>query len=196
MSASPIGDDAPQPLRQMPTLRITATRWIRVAFDGGPEVLAKTADVEGRRVATRVIVIGNNGLDSTALKSVHLGWLERTINTEPIRGMLALGDVMAEQRDDLAAAIDHHLKDPGQPPETRERQKLTRPDRSDPAAFYRLVADAYNEVTQTTPNVALTLAAEAGVPVATAQRWIWESRRRGFLTPTRRACPARTTTGD
>jgi hypothetical protein len=61
------------------------------------------------------------------------------------------------------------------------RKPLTRPDGTDPDAFYRQVADAYRDVLQTTNKVAVVLAKEADVPVGTVHRWILEARRRGFL---------------
>lgn len=58
-----------------------------------------------------------------------------------------------------------------------------RPDGSDPDGFSRQVAAAYERLVLTShrPNVAL--AEEAGVPVATARRWVLEARRRGHLPP-------------
>lgn len=66
------------------------------------------------------------------------------------------------------------------------RRQLTRPDGTDPDAFYELVAQAYREALTTTSAPALAMAEEAGVPVGTAHRWIREARRRSFLPPARR----------
>jgi DICT domain-containing protein len=63
----------------------------------------------------------------------------------------------------------------------KAREPLTRPDGSNPGAFYRQVAEAYRDVVQDHRNVAVVLAKEADVPVGTVHRWIMEARRRGFL---------------
>jgi hypothetical protein len=63
---------------------------------------------------------------------------------------------------------------------------LSRPNGSDPDAFYREVAEAYRDVVQDHRNVAVVLAEEANVPVGTVHRWIMEARRRGFLPPARK----------
>jgi hypothetical protein len=63
----------------------------------------------------------------------------------------------------------------------KHRKPLTRPDGTNPDAFYQQVADAYREVLQTTNKVAVVLAKEADVPPGTVHRWILEARRRGFL---------------
>jgi hypothetical protein len=65
--------------------------------------------------------------------------------------------------------------------ETPDRPRLTRPDRTPPDEFYPRVAAAYVEYAPQTRAPAKKIAAEAGVPVTTAHRWIREARRRGFL---------------
>jgi len=64
--------------------------------------------------------------------------------------------------------------------------RLSRPDGSDPDAFYRGVAEAYNAAVARTDKPAKLLANQADVPVPTVHRWIAEARRRGFLPPARR----------
>lgn len=61
------------------------------------------------------------------------------------------------------------------------RPALTRPTGEDPDAFYAAVAAAYKEHAMTTNRVGVAIGAEAGVPTATARRWILEARRRGLL---------------
>ena len=63
----------------------------------------------------------------------------------------------------------------------KHRKPLTRPDGSNPDAFYSQVADAYRDVVRNNRKVAVVLAKEADVPVGTVHRWILEARRRGFL---------------
>jgi hypothetical protein len=61
------------------------------------------------------------------------------------------------------------------------RPRLSRPDGSDPRGFYELVGIAYREYAPQTRAPAVAIAAEAGIPVATARGWIREARRRGNL---------------
>ncbi|MGH3927047.1 MAG: hypothetical protein ACRDTT_29970 [Pseudonocardiaceae bacterium] len=70
--------------------------------------------------------------------------------------------------------------------QAKRRARLTRPDGQDPDNFYRLVAHVYRDHAAATRAPAKELAAEAGVPVTTAHRWIREARRRGFLPPARK----------
>lgn len=67
-----------------------------------------------------------------------------------------------------------------------DRPRLVRPDGTDPDEFSQAVARAYNAYAVTGPRPALGMAREAGVPLATVNRWIREARSRGALPPTRR----------
>jgi hypothetical protein len=71
-------------------------------------------------------------------------------------------------------------------PAVSTRKRLTRPDGTDPDAFYRQVAQAYREYAPETRAPAVAIAKEAGVPAGTAQGWVREARRRGFLPPGRK----------
>ena len=62
-------------------------------------------------------------------------------------------------------------------PETRSRGR--------PDVFYREVADVYLDLAQASHRPASDIAAQHGVPVSTAHRWVKEARRRGFLPPGR-----------
>ncbi len=62
-----------------------------------------------------------------------------------------------------------------------EAAPLTRPDGSNPEAFYGRVAARYQVLVRRTAKPAVEMAEEAGVPVATARRWINEARRRQLL---------------
>jgi hypothetical protein len=57
--------------------------------------------------------------------------------------------------------------------------------RGRPDVFYRDVADVYLELAQASHRPASEIAAQHGVPVSTAHRWVKEARRRGFLPPGR-----------
>jgi hypothetical protein len=57
--------------------------------------------------------------------------------------------------------------------------------RGRPDVFYREVADVYLDLAQASHRPASDIAAQHGVPVSTAHRWVKEARRRGFLPPGR-----------
>jgi hypothetical protein len=57
--------------------------------------------------------------------------------------------------------------------------------RGRPDIFYSEVADVYLDLAQASHRPASDLAAQHGVPVSTAHRWVKEARRRGFLPPGR-----------
>lgn len=168
--------------------------WVRVnGIDVDVVVLAKTAEVEGRRVIMDLLLLANGkssspGVDSAVLRAMPIGWLESMVNTPQARRLLA------EQQggpDPTGKAIERRATawffDQLQPPELNEREtRLTRPDGKDPDTFYRQVAEAYTDAIAKSGTVAPLLAEEAGVPVPTVHRWIAEARRRGFLPPARR----------
>jgi len=158
-------------------------------------LIAKTTEREGRRVITALIVVAER-VSSTVIKALPVGRIESLLNTPGIRDQLAAVEVQDDALDGtLAAEITwesgqpkfvRRFARPRRPvPATSPREPLRRPDRSDPEGFYRRVADAYNETLLETSAPAPVLAAEAGVPVPTARRWIAEARRRGLLPPGR-----------
>jgi len=71
----------------------------------------------------------------------------------------------------------------------RARERTRRADvarsRGRPDLFYREVADVYLDLAQASHRPASDIAADRGVPVSTAHRWVKEARRRGFLPPGR-----------
>ena len=71
-------------------------------------------------------------------------------------------------------------------PGFKRRDRLTRPDGSDPSGFYAQVAAAHRDFVAKNLPPGEGIAAEAGVPVTTAHRWIREARLRGYLPPGRR----------
>jgi hypothetical protein len=175
--------------------------WVFVRFIGTEfapyapvAVVAKTAERDGRRVITALIVVAER-VSSTVVKALPIGRVESLLNTPAIREQIEAAGDRHETLDALLEAeigwdadtptFTHRVQYvPGQrlvPP----REPLHRPDRSDPEGFYRRVADAYNETLATTSAPAPVLVAEAGVPVPTARRWIAEARRRGLLPPGR-----------
>ncbi|MDG4825673.1 hypothetical protein O7635_27830 [Asanoa sp. WMMD1127] len=170
--------------------------WVRVdGIDGLPAAYAHTVEKDGRRLISRLMLLTDPwppGVTSATLKSFPIGWLERMINTPAALATLNGMESDSPRKDPLAVAIHKFSAEFlfGELPEVLDdeapKQKLSRPDGSDPEAFYRLVAERYVAELANTKAVAPALADEAGVPVPTVHRWIAEARRRGHLPPARR----------
>jgi hypothetical protein len=120
-----------------------------------------------------VTAIGDEALDSTAWRSVPLGRIENLANEPDNRKLL----------------LDH-WREPI--PETelgrpRKRLPIRLPGHPKngkyPDVFYDRVAVAYRFFVEHGKKPAKEIAADAGVPLSTATRWIREARRRGFLAP-------------
>jgi hypothetical protein len=137
--------------------------------EGGPSEIVRLT-VEGRN------------LTADKLRTIPLGHIEAAAKANPEFSPHIEGQPqhpISESFDEinrqangyfLAKAYRHKPHEP-----------LSRPDGSNPDAFYREVAEAYRDVVQDHRNVAVVLAEEANVPVGTVHRWIVEARRRGFL---------------
>lgn len=153
------------------------------------------AEEEGGRSEITRLVIEGRTLTTERLRTVPLARIETLANTNPdFRPHIAGTDqheisdafdqvprqanvVMLDNAHRKAEEFDRKAREP--------RAPLTRPDGSNPDAFYQQVAEAYREMVQTHRNVAVALADEANVPVGTVHRWVMEARRRGFLPPAR-----------
>lgn len=181
-----------------------APGWFEVAFpDVVPRILIKAVEKDGRWVVGNLIVV-SEALDSAALKSIPIARIESLLNTRTVTAALLGRQLDAtqgppewmtpfraefEQLDTALSAYLDRSPRPSFPPSdtaTPQREALPRPDGTDPDAFYRRVAEAYNDAVRETSAPAKVLAEEAGVPPATVHRWIAESRRRGFLPPARK----------
>jgi hypothetical protein len=141
---------------------------------------------EGGRPEIAYLVVEGRNLTTEKLRSIPLGHLETLATTNPEFSPHPEGPPQSE----MSEAVDAFVKASnrsilGLIHRRQHRKPLTRPDGSNPDAFYQQVADAYRDVVQDTRKVAVVLAEEANVPVATVHRWILESRRRGFLQPAR-----------
>jgi hypothetical protein len=172
-------------------------QWSRVIGGTTEGLLVRAklyAEKEGDRSEIVELHINGRNLTTDKLRSIPLGHIEAIATTDP--------DVtpsdrstppapMSQAANALGNRANQLLLNAAQRKAREPRAPLTRPDGSDPDAFYRQVAEAYRDVVQTTPKVAKVLAAEASaatgtkVPVGTVHRWILEARRRGFL-PTAR----------
>jgi len=153
------------------------------------------AEDDGGRGEIDGLVIKGPTLTTERLRAVPLARIETLANTNPdfrphIHGTdqhqisdafdeveRRANGVMHANAGRKAEEFDRKAREP--------RAPLTRPDGSNPDAFYRQVAEAYREMVQTHRNVAVALAEEANVPVGTVHRWVMEARRRGFLPPAR-----------
>jgi hypothetical protein len=142
------------------------------------------AEKEGERPEIVQLAVEGRNLTTDKLRSIPLGHIETLATTNPefrphiadtpqnVMGE-AFGAIRNEANRNMLAEAWRKAREP--------RKPLTRPDGSNPDAFYRQVADAYRDAVQDTNKVAKALAEEAGVPVGTVHRWILEARRRGFL---------------
>ncbi len=165
--------------------------WIAVLGDGWtPDYWVRCQEdpEDGRLAVTQLLIDGRSSrLRSAHLRDVPLGRIEATINADRLL-TLAARDGAAAQPDPLV----HRLRE-GPRPDFRPRlglppsplkpsaAPLTRPTGEDPDGFYANVARRYQELVRKTAKPAVTMAEEAGVPVATARRWIAEARRRNHL---------------
>lgn len=131
----------------------------------------------------KALMLVSERIDSALMKKLSVRFLGAAINLPEVTS-LPPADAQAFTDSARDLLLRHIPGDRESPAPARER--LTRPDGTDPDGFYRRVADAYREVSVTTRAVAPVLAEEAGVPVATVHRWVMEARRRGFLPPSRR----------
>lgn len=182
-----------------------APGWAEVFFAGdhSPErILIKISSRDGRWIITNLIMVGD--IDSSLLKSIPMSRIEAALNSVGMGAQLSdqTPDSPPRQADSfhaefeqidsgLTAYLSKHQKvmvwaDNLETPLQVHRPPLVRPDGSDPEAFYRQVAKAYDDVVRKTAAPAKVLANEAGVPVATVHRWIHEARRRGYLPPARK----------
>lgn len=133
-----------------------------------------------------------DGLTPASTRCVSISRLEAELNlmSLPVRvsatDVPTLSAIYAAAGDDVAEPSLAQLR--ARKPTVKpagQRSPLTRPQR-DPDRFYPLVALAYSEYAAQTFAPAKAIAIEARVPVTTAQRWIAETRRRGFLPPARK----------
>ena len=122
-------------------------------------------------------------------------WIIETVRDRWARGSgLTLAELeqrAADVRAGQELTARHEAESAAHDAELREtwsqtRPAITRPDGSDPEAFYRNVAIAYRQYATGTKAPARAIADEAGVPVTTVHRWVREARQRGFLPQGRR----------
>lgn len=148
----------------------------------------------GPREIVQLAITGRN-LTTDKLRMIPISRIETLANTDPavsprIEGNPPLpiseafdkfrihaNQILLNEAHSKAREADRKAREA----DRKARKPLSRPDGSNPDAFYQQVAEAYRDVVQDTRNVAVVLAEEANVPVGTVHRWILEARRRGFL---------------
>jgi hypothetical protein len=164
--------------------------WHQFRLTGDRLLAVRMVELDGRFVVSELILIGDMQLTTEDLRDIKLGRYEAMANAGG--GHLERFRIMNNQAngvDDPSLRELRHTRELAKAlapePAPSKRQRLTRPDRSDPNGFYRSVAEAYKEYAQETRAAALRVAEEADVPAATAHRWINEARRRGHLPPGR-----------
>jgi hypothetical protein len=153
----------------------------------GTRLLARFDERDERGVITTLVIMGSD-LDSALLRALPM---RRVVAAVDQLWEVAGGDRYAEELAKVDDGLASYLQHPPPVPRpkvtgTANRPPLTRPDGSDPAAFSKRVAEAYNAAVLTTSKPATVLAAEAGVPVTTVHRWIREARLRGHLPPAKK----------
>lgn len=174
----PAAEDDPEPWA---IFERSSPGWFRIRIDAGnaAEVYVGAAiGVDGKPVITGVAILGAQ-LGPSDLRQIPLGRIQAAL-TAPHRLdwiRTASGSPSALRNLQEAAGWT-----PEPVSETdRLRPRLTRPDRSDPPAFYGQVALAYRDYIAHGTRPAIAIADEASVPVATARRWINHARELGLL---------------
>lgn len=141
-------------------------------------VVAHTTVVDGRRVIDRLVISGSD-ITAATLRGLRIGQIAAFAErNEPVTGPAY--KQLTSALDKLIPPDYDYDREPD-PPKKPRTWTLARPDGSDPAAFSRQVAEAYNDLVQRNSAPAKALAAEAEVPVTTVHRWILEARRAGYL---------------
>jgi len=162
------------------------SHWRSLNIGGDLVANFKLQEREGRFVVTDLYLHGDE-ITAATLRAIPIRQVEAQANT-PAGAYLSRLRIQREDDptlEELRAgfALEREAK---QQRRRKRREPLSRPDRTDPDAFYRQVAAAYSDVAGETRKVAKVLADEAGVPVTTVHRWVLEARRRGYLPPARR----------
>ena len=147
-------------------------------------VLVHTAVVEGRRVVDRLVITAPD-ISAATLRELRMGQIAAYAERGSPADGRAYTRLTAALTDIIPPDYDFD-REPVMYTPPPHREPLTRPDGTDPAAFSRRVADAYNEMVLYTSTPAKWIAAEAGVPVTTVHRWVRDARRLGLLPPARK----------
>ena len=179
--------------------RFESDGWVSLPGPGGAGgVHARLRHQDGRVVVTELYIHGGP-ITAQTLRSIPMGRIEAMANT-PFAPMESHGNVdgvvlsgplvflnsIGPERDVSMTELRDRVPVNRSADRSQPRDPLQRPDGTDPDAFSRTVADAYNAAVRETSAPAKALADEAGVPRTTVHRWIREARQRGHLPPARK----------
>jgi hypothetical protein len=156
---------------------LAATVLVRIAVGDG-----------GRLVLTGLRIDGSPSAE--LLRAIPVGRIEATANAQlcVIDDVIVANTPVNPRTRPLAAPAapgdGWETTDPARAIPRVHRPEVAR-SRGRPDLFYREVADVYLDLAQASHRPASDIAAQHGVPVSTAHRWVKEARRRGFLPPGR-----------
>lgn len=149
--------------------------WISLPSRGGADgVHVRLGSKDGRPIVTDVYIHGSD-ITPEVMQRISMSRIRATIN---LMDNLPLDEKGTEPS---LTELRQRTNDSLSQPVNVKRPRLTRPNGNAPEVFYLRVADAYREYAPRTRAPAKEMAAEAGVPIATAHRWISEARRRELL---------------
>jgi hypothetical protein len=181
------------------TISLSSDGWVTLPGPEGAGLHVRPRESEGRMVITGLYLHAPE-VTPEIFRAVSISRLEAQLNAgprvepgQPVAGLTwpVIADFTRSVRDDSEPSLAE-LRDRARQqtrearPKEPDRPRLTRPDGASPEEFYPRVAAAYSQYVSRTRAPAKEMAAEAGVPITTAHRWIREARRRGFLTPARK----------
>lgn len=174
--------------------------WVSMPGPEGADGLhVRPRERDGRLMITELYLHASE-ITPEILRGLSIRRLEAELNAAPRlepgqpspMGAAVVADFLRSTTDDTSdpSLDDLRSRAHGQTRQARptepDRPRLTRPDGASPEEFYPRVAAAYSQYALLTTAPAKEMAAEAGVPITTAHRWIREARRRGFLPPARK----------
>jgi hypothetical protein len=192
-----IGTEDPPDVSSGWSLRPLADGWVEVQASmlRGTLYVRFVEVTEGHLSPVDIVMLGTEAMDYTTLRNIPMRRIEATVN---------LGDVApwflhSSRRPDASAvplrdAIERGLinlrlqSDEGDEAvlnaASSPRTPLTLPPGRDrPDCFYRKVAAAYRAAVREGVPPARLMAEEADVTTRTAQAWVAEARKRGYLPP-------------
>ncbi len=174
-----LGDPTPEPWA---IFERSSPGWFRVTVsddeDAAELFVGGVLGDDGRPVITGLALLGHN-LNGNDLRHIPLGRIQAALASPRRRDWIAVAPPGLHPLRDLQEVADEgpdyvYRHD-------ARRARLTRPDGSNTESFYRLVSEAYTHYAMHSTKPAMEIATEAGVPAATARRWINRARELGLL---------------
>ena len=156
---------------------LAATVLVRVAVGADGRLILAGLHIDGTPSADLLRAIPVGRIEAAA--NAQLSVIDDEIVASVLRNPRARPLAPPESADD-----GWEITDPVRAVPRAHQQEVAR-SRGRPDLFYREVADVYLDLAQASHRPASDIAAQHGVPVSTAHRWVKEARRRGFLPPGR-----------